>query len=130
MSNRPLLSFIAVCAVALSASPSASAAGKAVATGACIDADNSTHWAPHDDHTILVWSGRRPFKVTTNTCPSLADPLARITKEIHGGSQICSPRDVRLYVARSGQSISTPCFIQSITPLTPEEARAIEARRR
>jgi len=125
MSNRPLLSSIAACTLVLTTTPAASA-DKAVG---CIDADNSTSWAPHDDHTILVRSGWRPFRVTTNTCPSLADPQARITKEIHGGSQICSPRDVRLYVARSGESISTPCFIKSITPLTQEEARALEKRR-
>jgi hypothetical protein len=46
-----------------------------------------------------------------------------------GGSQICSPHDLQLSVGDSADRIPTPCFVQSITPLTPDQARAIETGR-
>jgi hypothetical protein len=96
---------------------------------ACIDATSAT-WTPYDDHTILVRSNGRAFLVTTNRCPRLADPLPRLITRLMGGSQICSPRDVRLSVADSADTIPVPCFIQSIAPMTEEQARALERQRR
>lgn len=138
MPNRPFIAGLATCALGLLAARAASAGDSSLhrgtsapsQAGACIDAGDRTTWAPQDDHTILVRSGRRSFRVTTNTCPALADPLARITRELQGGAPICRPRDMRLYVARSGDPISTPCVIQSITPLSDEEASALRTRRR
>jgi len=96
----------------------------------CIDETFTSSWTPYDDHTILVRSGGRAFQVTTNSCPRLADPLPVIHKKIRGGSSICGPHDVQLSVADSADRIPVPCFVQSITPLTEEQARAIESRRR
>ncbi len=117
--------------VALSAAAPEPSTGRSDAASlrSCID-QTSASWTPYDDHTILVREGARAFQVTTNRCPRLADPLPRITVILAGGSLICSPRDVRLQVSDSADSIPTPCFPQSITPLTQEQARALETRKR
>jgi hypothetical protein len=133
--SNTFLPLAAACALALSA-VSAAAAPEASTNRDdtrslrnCIEATSTTSWTPYDDHTILVWSSGRAFQVTTNRCPRLADPLARLTKKISGGTSICSPHDVQLFVSDSADSIPSPCFIQSITPLTKDEAKAIESRR-
>ena len=121
------LTFAAVAA----ASPEPPAGrGDASSLRNCIDSTFTTSWTPYDDHTILVRSGGRTFRVTTNRCPRLADPLARITTEVEGGTSICSPHDVHLSVSDSADSIPTPCFVQSITPLSEAQAKALVASRR
>ena len=131
--DRPALlpALLSALSVALSLTASAHASARPAASlQACIDNDRSSNWAPYDDHTILVRSGARSYRVTTNTCPSLSDPAARLTTEVVGGTLICSPHDVHLKVARSGEPIAVPCFVQSITPLSKNEARALQHRRR
>jgi hypothetical protein len=124
----------AACALALAggaiAAPEPPAnRGDATSLRSCIDPQYASSWTPYDDHTILVHSGRQVFQITTNRCPRLADPLARIDTKVLGGSSICSPHDVQLSVADSADTMPSPCFVQSITPLTQEQARAIESRR-
>ena len=45
----------------------------------CIDPQFATNWRKFDDHTILVESGGRTFRLTTSRCPHLADNLPRIS---------------------------------------------------
>jgi hypothetical protein len=135
-SRAPLLT--ALTGAALLAGAAAAAAqpeppanrGEATSLRQCIDQASSWSWTPYDDHTILVRSGGHAYQVTTNSCPRLADPLPIITTKIRGGSSICSPHDVQLFVADSADRSPIPCFVQSITPLTEEQAKAIESRRR
>jgi len=94
--------------------------------GQCIDTTLSNNWEPLDDHTLLLRSVGRAFRVTTSKCQSLASPLPRITTVMRGGSRICDIHDAQLYVANSGDIISTPCFMQSIEPITLDQARALE----
>jgi hypothetical protein len=96
----------------------------------CIETTFGASWTAYNDHTILVRSGRNAFRVTTNRCPHLADPLPRISTVLRGGSSICSPQDVRLYVSDSADTAPVPCFIQSIAPVTEADARALEKTRR
>jgi hypothetical protein len=134
-SSTTLPFLAAACALALAsgvlAAPEPPAnRGDASSLRSCIDPQYASSWTPYDDHTILVHSGRQVFQITTNRCPRLADPLARITTKVLGGSSICSPHDVQLSVSDSADTMPAPCFVQSITPLTEEQARAIETRRR
>jgi hypothetical protein len=114
----------ALAAAAVFAQPAAAAEGTAPARD-CIGPSSGVNWTAHGDNTIVVRSGARAWRVTTGACPRLNDPLVRIVVEPSGGTPICTPKDARLYVA-SPDGIRTPCFIQSITPLTPDEARALE----
>jgi hypothetical protein len=121
---------IAACVFALAGAALAADRGSASNVRDCVDPPSAnTSWTPYDDHTILVRSGSRSYQVTTSRCPRLADPLPKIITKVLGGSTICSPHDVRLYVGDSAESIPTPCFIQSITPLTEDQAKAIEQQR-
>jgi hypothetical protein len=114
-------------------------AGPAAAAGAprspplaqCIDTtDQTSNWIPIDDHTILVRTLGHAYRVTTSTCQNLASPMPRITKVIESGSRICSPLDARLYVSNGGDIIPTPCLMQSIDPITLDEAKALEKKAR
>ena len=87
-------------------------------------------WAPIDDHTILVTSGVRRFKVVTDTCPPLHRAFPTITTELLGGSQVCTPQDVRLHVSSGGDVASIYCSIVSITPLSATQAKSLGAKPR
>lgn len=98
----------------------------AIAADRCIDRDAS--WVALDDHRILASSNRSAFLVTTNACPRLSAPLTHLVISDAGGTPVCAPHDVRLYVA-DGVGVRTPCSIQSISPLSKAEARALQAGR-
>jgi hypothetical protein len=99
--------------------------GTATSLRSCINTTFVTNWTPYDDHTILVQSGNRSFKVITNRCGGLTSPLPQINTVVKGGSSICSPADVDLYVSSGGMT-TIPCFVQSIQPLSKEEAQAMQ----
>lgn len=122
------LSVLAVASVVAAAATPSIAQAPSGGLRACIDAAGAS-WTPYDDHTILVRSNGRPFLVTTNRCPRLAGPTPRIITKMQGGISICSPHDVWLSVG-DGAGIPTPCFVQSIAPITEEQARALEHRSR
>ncbi len=122
---------IAVLAAALvQATPNEGAAQDRAPQGACIDAVQQPDWAPIDDHTILVTSGVRRFKVVTDTCPPLHRAFPTITTELLGGSQVCTPQDVRLHVSSGGDVASIYCSIVSITPLSATQAKPLGAKPR
>jgi hypothetical protein len=83
----------------------------------CIERNMATSWRPDGDHAVLVDSGRHTFRLTTNSCPRLNDPLPTISTVVRGGDSICSAHDVQLYVNRS------PCFVQSIEMLPARRDR-------
>jgi hypothetical protein len=93
--------------------------------GDCIGSPNGVSWTAYDDHTVLARSDGRSFLVTTDKCPRLVKPLTHIVIETSGGGPICRPQDARLY-ASGPDRIPTPCLIQSIRPLTQDEARALK----
>jgi hypothetical protein len=108
--------------------PAAMAASERLTGAACIDHDQNANWIALDEQTLLVRSAGRAWRVNTNRCPRIDDPLVRLTRVFPGGgSRICSRSDVRLYVSEGAASIPVPCYIQSIQPLTPAEATALEA---
>jgi hypothetical protein len=128
---KPLALIVAACALALSAAEQPANRSDAGSLRSCFEPPSAgTSWTPLDDHTILVRAGVRAFKVTTNSCPRLADPLARITVVIGGGTSICSPRDAHIYVSDSADRQGVPCFAQSISPVSLDEARMMEQAHR
>ena len=93
--------------------------------GQCIGSDAS--WTAFDDHRILARSTGRTLLVVTDFCPRLGDPLTHVVVTAQGGTPICGPHDVRLFISGGSGGIQTPCSIQSIHPLSQDEARALEA---
>ena len=122
---------VAAVALTLTAAEPPATRGESGQLRSCVDTPSQGgSWTPLDDHTILAWSGPRAFRITTNVCPRLADPLPRLTTVVRGGNTICSPHDVKLYVSDSADRRGTPCFVQSITPMSLEDAKALERAHR
>jgi hypothetical protein len=95
---------------------------------ACIDNQETANWIALDEQTLLVRSAGRAWRVNTNRCPRIDDPLVRLTRVLPGGgTRICSRSDVRLYVSEGAAQIPVPCYVQSIQPLSLPEATALEA---
>ena len=117
-------SLVAVVVLALSGL-SASAQSPAPRLDRCIDHDAS--WTAFDDHRILARTIGRTVLVITESCPRLGDPLTHIIVSAPGGTPICGPHDVRLYISGGASGIQTPCSIRSINSLSPDEARALQA---
>lgn len=132
MADRPTRALAAALVLAAAASATAVHAAPASheAPRRCIDTTFNPDWTPIDDHTILVQSGGSAFKVTTATCAPLTDPLPRISTVLPGGSEICGPRDARLYVSRTPENIPIPCFMQKVEPITAAQAKALEGSHR
>ncbi len=49
----------------------------------------------------------------------------RITNEVSGSNEICSPVDLNLTVAPAGSSMSTACIVSDIAKLTPDQVSAL-----
>jgi hypothetical protein len=134
--HRLPLSLALMLSAALVSSSVAAAGGGATGPGhpaarhACIDTTMGPNWIALNDHTILVDAGRDAFKVTTNVCPHLADALPRINTVIRGGTSICGPHDVQLFVSDSADRGPVPCFVQSIEPISLDQARALRRAHR
>jgi hypothetical protein len=107
------------------ASPAAGSPAPSISQ--CIDRD--ARWSALDDHRILASSTHQTFLATAGSCPRLNAPLTHIVVSVPGGTPICGPHDVRLYITDGG-GIRTPCTIESISPLSQDEARALRAARR
>jgi|GEM_PF-2583055 len=81
-----------------------------------------------DEETLLAkGSGRGGVLIKVNGCR--LTPYDILVFEYHGSQQICDPLDVQLSVRDSFSPIRSPCFIQSVTPVSPEEARALEKQK-
>ncbi len=121
-----LVSMALAAVLGASAGPAAAASAQS-----CFNPPSlGTSWMALDDHTILVRDGARAFRITTNSCPRLADALPRITVVLNGSSNICTPHDAKIYVSDSADRAGVPCFAQSIDALSLDQARALEQAHR
>ena len=60
----------------------------------------------------------------TRACAALATPDAQLILNVHGGSTICSAADLTLSVSQPFLGIPEPCFVKSMTRLSPAEVAA------
>lgn len=97
---------------------------------ACIDSAHAENWRPVDDHTVIVTSFAKSYRVTTSTCPPLTRGLPHISAVVRGGTSICRAHDAGLYVSESGAAVALPCEVLGVEAMTPEEVRALDARPR
>lgn len=76
-----------------------------------------------DEKTVLARdNGRSAVLIEVDGCR--LTPHDTLVFEYRGTSQICNPVDVNLSV-RSGPNFRTPCFIQSVTPISNAEAQVL-----
>jgi uncharacterized protein DUF6491 len=87
----------------------------------CIDDVGDASWTPYDATTLLVRSAGKSFRVTSKHCPGLSRIFPTVSTVLRGGSSICSPTDVELYVDDRPGIQSVRCFIDTIEPLTNDE---------
>lgn len=134
--NRAIASFALAAVLAGAAAAAAQPRGDIARRGTkeqlsrCIDTTFVSNWIPYDDHTILAEAGSRTYVLTTSYCPHLTDPLPQIRRVIKGGSMVCSPHDMDIYVGGAGLHNALPCFVQSIRAISPDEERAMLHHRR
>ncbi len=117
-----LLGYLGAVTVLAVGGASASARSPAPPLSQCVDHDAT--WTALDDHRIVARSIRRTFLITTEACPRLGEPLTHVIVSAPGGTPICERHDVHLYIGGAG-GIRTPCSIRSLTPLSPDEVRAL-----
>ena len=99
--------------------------GPAVDPHACINEDSSPTWSPVNDHTLVVSSGRRRFKVTTATCPVLRYNAPQVDLDLPSGGLICGPHDAHLYVRTPGGAGPSPCPMLDVQPISAADADAL-----
>lgn len=116
--------------IVMSAPAAAQVPTRSASIRPCIDSLSTASWTAYDAQTVLVRSGGRAFRITTRRCPGLSRLMPQISTVIRGGSSICSPQDVELYVSEQPGPSSIRCFIDRIDPLTPAQLEALEAARR
>jgi hypothetical protein len=121
---------LAVVAGAVLATPRAAkgadATGKSLAQ--CFREGEISNWVAPDAKTLyLKVYTNQVFKVAlSRECSPLRFQGARLITHSYGPDLICSPVDWNLRASEGGPGdIPEPCFIQSITRLTPDEAAAL-----
>lgn len=99
--------------------PAAAPAGKRQ----CLDAGHLNRKMVVDKTTILIEDGfgRSALLKLHAPCQNL-DDLDKIGFEFFGTTQICDKRDVKILYSRFDEA-PVRCLIDSITPLSKEEAR-------
>lgn len=81
-----------------------------------------------DEETLLAkGAGRGGVLIKVEGCR--LTPYDILVFEYHGAQQICDPLDVQLSVRDSMSPIRMPCFIQSVTPVSPDEVRVLEKQK-
>ncbi|MFT3997690.1 MAG: hypothetical protein QM667_09800 [Asticcacaulis sp.] len=77
-----------------------------------------------DQETLLAQgSGREAVLIKVSGCR--LTPHDILVFEYHAGQRICSPIDVQLSLRDSSSPIRVPCFAQSVTAISAEEAIAL-----
>lgn len=95
---------------------------------ACFDPKFITDWRPVDARTVLALSGGGGYRIrTTAVCQNLTDRLAQVSTVVRSGGEVCGLGDADLYVSSPGRAVAIPCYIESVTRITPAEVKALEA---
>ncbi|UDF04965.1 hypothetical protein [Asticcacaulis sp. AND118] len=78
-----------------------------------------------DEETVLAeGAGRGGVLIKVDGCR--LTPYDILVFEYRGSVQICDPIDVQLSVRANGMGhFKTPCFVQSVTPVSAEEAKGL-----
>jgi hypothetical protein len=107
------------------------AAAPATAPHQCFRISDWNGWRAPDAKTLYIRVGIRDiWKIgLAHECSMLRSPSTHIVTRVRGSDQICGPIDLDLSVQDSG-GFTQGCFIDSIRPLTPAEAAALDPKNR
>jgi hypothetical protein len=92
--------------------------------GACFHQSDIANWHAPDARTIYlrVFASRYYRIELSRECSPLRWPDARLINSAHGSDLICTPVDMDLKASEGPGDIPEPCFVKSITALSPDEA--------
>lgn len=98
-----------------------------VARHQCVDIANIDTRRVIDSKTLYIKDnfGRAALLHMAPPCQNMED-MDRFGFELSGSSQMCGPHDIHISYAHSYDTIGLSCVVEDFTPLTKEEAKAIE----
>src|SRR5580698_4318128 len=114
---------------AIAAAPRAGADEKSLKE--CFRFGEVRNWVAPDPRTLYfrVYTNRYYRVDLANECSPLRMQGARLIVRSFGPDLICAPVDLNLRAAESGPGdIPEPCFVKSITRLSPDEVAALPKR--
>ena len=117
-------------AALLAPAPRAPQAGAPARTCIQVSSGSDTQYHPVDDHTVVIESGGRWWRLTTSPSSRMLEPQSFFVNDIRGTSTLCSPLDFDLSVATLPGGFREPLIVQEFTPLTREEGRTLLRRTR
>jgi hypothetical protein len=114
-------------AAMLAAPEAASARDAPPARMHCFTSDQFEGWRAADGMTIYIRANSdRYYRLgLARECPEVTRPLARLTLQVPGGGLICSAVDFTLKASEGFPDLSGPCFVKTMTELSPAEAAAL-----
>ncbi len=125
----PALAFAAALAV-LAPPPGGLAAASGHPPCILLSQGPDTEYIPVDDHTIVVRSVSRWWKLTTTPSSLLLQRQAILINDIHGPGSLCSPLDFQLSVLDHPGGGREGLIVQDFVSITPAEGRALRSAAR
>jgi hypothetical protein len=116
-----------VCAALLGAFAASSAFAADAPHSACFVATDFRNWHASDAKTVYIRAAvDRIYRADlSRECPSLLWPDAHLVMKTHGGDLICTALDLDLRVSQGVHDIPEPCFVKTLTELSPTDAAAL-----
>lgn len=98
----------------------------------CFFTNQFEQWRAPDARTINIRvRGNHYYRLGLGSeCHALLDPGAFLVTTFRGASTVCSPLDWDLKVSSGIGSPPIPCFVRTMTPLSPAEAKALTSKER
>lgn len=98
----------------------------------CFFTSQFENWRAPDARTINIRvRGNHYYRLGLGSeCRALLDPGAYLVTTFRGTSTVCSPLDWDLKVSSGLGSPPLPCFVRTMTRLSPAEAKALSAKER
>ena len=130
MMNSPVFCLAAMLAGAVVTDGTAETSPKANAH--CFSSTQFDGWRAAGATTLYIRANvDRIYRIElTHACAALAAPDAQLVLNIRSGSTICSATDVALSVTQPFLGIPEPCFVKSMTELSPAEVAALPRAQR
>jgi hypothetical protein len=105
----------------------ARAADAPASAESCFRSNDWSSWkaAPDARSLYISVNGNRVYRLDlAQACPALTSIGVHLVTRPRGGGWICRPADMDLKIA-DDHGFTTPCIVSGITPLSPDEAKAL-----
>ena len=89
----------------------------------------ATEYVPVNDHTIVVRSYNRWWKLTVTPSSLMLVPDAFLVNDVNGPPELCAAVDFQLKVVERGAG-QEGLIVQDFRQITPEEGKALRSRAR